>query len=106
MDKSVFLRVMGDSPVNRVLDFMVIHQEFDYSMTDIAKLSGVGYSTLKLFWHNLEKGGIVVHTRTVGKAMMYRLNLENPAVRKFEEFYWTITKKEVHESLSEKVVAH
>ena len=56
-DKSVFLEIFGDSPILRVLDFLVVNEEFDYSMTDIAKLSGVGYSTLKLFWQKFEDDG-------------------------------------------------
>ena len=71
-------------------------------MTDIASLSGVGYSTLKLFWNKLEKKGIVVNTRTVGKAKMYKLNSTNPITRKFRDFYWETTKQIVHEKLKEK----
>lgn len=40
---------LGDTPILRVLDFFMIYEEFDYSMTDIAKHAGIGYSTLKLF---------------------------------------------------------
>jgi hypothetical protein len=99
-EKTVFLKVFGDSPLLRVLDFLVVHEEFDYSMTDIANLAEIGYSTLKLFWNKLEKDGIVIQTRIVGKAKMYKLNLNNPIVKKFKDFYWYITKIEVHKSLS------
>ncbi|MEK6857409.1 MAG: hypothetical protein AABX39_02355, partial [Nanoarchaeota archaeon] len=85
---SLFLEVVGDSPVFRVLDFLTVNDDFDYSMTDIAKLSGVGYSTLKLFWPRLEKENIVSETRLVGKAKMYNLNENNLSVKKFKEFYW------------------
>jgi len=100
--KTIFLQTFGTSPLMRVLDFLVVNEEFDYSMTAIAELSGVGYSTLKLFWNKLEKGGIVVQTRTVGKAKMYRLNLSNPSMKLFREFYWKITKQKVHEQIIEK----
>ena len=97
--QSVFLSIFGDSPILRVLDFLVVNEDFDYSMTDIASLSGVGYSTLKLFWTKLEKEGIVVNTRTVGKAKMYNLNLINPIIKKFRDFYWETTKQKVHEKV-------
>ena len=48
---STFLKIFGDSPLLRVMDFLVIHEEFDYSMTDIAKEAGIGYSTLKMFYY-------------------------------------------------------
>jgi len=96
-NKTAFLQIFGDSPVLRVLDFLVVNEDFDYSMTDIANLSGVGYSTLKLFWIKLEKEDIVVNTRIVGKAKMYKLNLSNPVMKKFRDFYWETTKQKVHE---------
>lgn len=101
-DKSAFLEVFGDSPILKVLDFLIVNEDFDYSMTDIASLSGVGYSTLKLFWNKLEKSTIVMQTRTVGKAKMYRLNFANPIVKKFRDFYWETTKQKVHEELKGK----
>lgn len=103
-DKTIFLQMFGDSPILRVLDFLIVNEEFDYSMTDIAKLSGVGYSTLKLFWNNLEKHKIIVNIREVGKAKMYKLNLENPIVKRFREFYFETTKQQIHSLIKEKVV--
>ena len=100
-EKTVFLEVFGDSPILRVLDFLVVNEEFDYSMTDIASLSGVGYSTLKLFWNKLEKDNIIKHTRTVGKAKMYLLNFDNSVVKKFRDFYWETTKQSVHSEIEE-----
>ena len=87
-NKSIFLSVFGDTPINRVLDFLIVHEEFDYAMKDIAENSGVGYATLKLFWPSLEKANIVVLTRVIGKAKLYRLNAGNKAVQRFKEFYW------------------
>ena len=57
-------------------------------MKDIAKSARVGYATLKLFWEKLEKAGIVIMTRTVGNAKMYKLNADSKAVQKLKEFYW------------------
>ena len=38
-NKTAFLEIFGDSPILRVLDFLVVNEDFDYSMTDIASLS-------------------------------------------------------------------
>ena len=100
-NKTAFLEIFGDSPILRVMNYLVVNEDFDYSMTDIASLSGVGYSTLKLFWSKLEKQGIVVNVRTIGKAKMYKLNLSNPVIKKFRDFYWETTKQKVHEKLKE-----
>ena len=100
--KTAFLQVFGDSPMLRVLDFLIVNEDFDYSMTDIATQSGVGYSTLKLFWRKLEESKIVKQTRFVGKAKMYRLNFDNIIIKKFRDFYWETTKQAVHEGTKEK----
>jgi len=103
--KTIFLQVFGDSPVLRIMDFLIVNEDFDYSMTDIAFESEVGYSTLKLFWKNLEKNKIVTNTRTVGKAKMYALNANNPVIKKFRDLYWETTKRVARERLKEKIIA-
>lgn len=103
-NNTAFLHIFRDSPILRVLDFLVVNEDFDYSMTDIAGLSGVGYSTLKLFWNRLEDAKIVKQTRVVGKAKMYKLNFDNSAVKKFRDFYWEATKLVVREAAKKNLV--
>ncbi|MFH1505806.1 MAG: hypothetical protein ABIE94_02350 [archaeon] len=103
-EQSSFLNILGDSPINKVLDFLIVFSSFDYSLTDIAKNSGVAYSTLMLFWKTLEKYKIVTFTRKVGKAKMYRLNKENPAVKQLIRLHKTICKQEVRKMLKQKIM--
>ncbi len=103
-DRSIFLGVFGDTPINRVLDFFIVHEEFDYSMKSIAENSGVGYATLKLFWENLEKNKIVILTRTVGKAKMYKLNPNNKAIQRFKDFYWETVRMHTEELVAKGTV--
>ena len=101
---STFLKIFGDTPILRVMDFLIIHKEFDYSMKDLAKFSGVGYSTLKLFWPKLEQNKIVIMTREVGKAKMYQLNINNLSVKHFNEFYWATTILKTKQLLEKKSI--
>lgn len=107
-EKSLFLKTFGDSPKLRVLDFLIVSYEFDYSMKEIAEKSGVGYSTLRLFWKELVKDEIVVHTRDIGNATLFKLNTKNSIVKKFDKMYWEITEaitNQLHPELKKKVVA-
>lgn len=104
-DKTIFLQIFGDSPILRVLDFLIVNDDFDYSMTDIAELSGVGYATLKLFWPQLERNAIIIKTREVGKAKLFKLNDKNTIVKKFKEFYWETVRQKVNADVKEKIVA-
>ena len=89
---SVFIEIFGNNPIIKVLDFLITFQLFDYPLTEIAKNSGVGYSTLQTFWDNLEKNNIVVKTRRVGKSDLYKLNVKNPAVKQLLKLDWNFIK--------------
>lgn len=84
-EESSFVTVMGNTAFVRVLDFLLENRPFDYSKTEIAKNAKVGWSTLYGIWKNLERTEMVRQTRIVGKSKMYRLNEENPIVRKLVE---------------------
>ncbi len=101
--KSLFLKMFGNSPILRVLDFFMVYEDFDYSMIDIAKNSGIGYSTLKLFWNDLIKYDIVKKTRKIGKAKLFKLNIQNSVVQQFRKLYWVSVKKETEKLLKQKV---
>mgnify|MGYP001583054214 CR=1 FL=1 len=89
----------------RVLDFLIVFSEFDYSMKDIAKNAKIGYTTLKLLWKTLVDRKIVIQTRTVGKAKMYKLNQENPEVKEFIKLFWLVIERETDRLLKkEKVI--
>lgn len=91
-DESVFVNVFGETPIMKVLDFLITFQAFDYPMTEIAKNSGVGYSTLQSFWDKIERNNIVIKTRRVGKSDMYKLNTKNPAVKQLIKLDWNLIK--------------
>ncbi|MBI2507485.1 hypothetical protein HYV89_00870 [Candidatus Woesearchaeota archaeon] len=97
ISKSVFLKTFGDGPINKVLDFLTVFSDFDYSIADIAENSGVGYSTLKILIKGLEKRKIVIETRISGRNKMYKLNRNNPLVERFVQFYWDITNQKARE---------
>ena len=90
-EPSSFVRIMGNTPFVRVVDFLLENRPFDYSKTEIAKNAEVGWSTLHGIWKILEKAGLVEETRKVGKSKMYRLNEENPIVRRLIELDSSIT---------------
>jgi len=89
---TIFIEVFGHNPVIKVLDFLITYQLFDYPLTEIAKNSGVSYSTLQTFWDKLERNNIVIKTRRIGKSDLYKLNTENPAVKQLIKLDWNLIK--------------
>ena len=94
-EKSVFLEREGYTPKNKVLDFLIVAQDFDYSLKDIAKYSNVSYPCIKQLKKELIKDKWINLTRKVGKAQMYKLNVKNPVVEKFIDFYWAVIENEI-----------
>ena len=93
--KSAFLETHGDTARNRLWSFLIVHQEYDYSMKDISKFTGVSYSALKYLIQDFLRTKLIIQTRTVGRSKMYKLNLTNPIVDKFIDFYWAVIESQI-----------
>ena len=98
-NETVFIEVFGNNPITKVLDFLITFQLFDYPLTEIAKNSGVSYSTLQTFWDKLVKNRIVVKTRRIGKSDLYKLNTANPAIKQLIKLDWNLIKGSEEEIL-------
>jgi hypothetical protein len=85
MQKTPFIGFMGDSPTIRVLDYFLTERDLDFSMTDIAENAGIGRATLYRIWDGLIENQIIVPTRKIGKAKLFKLNKSNKAVGKLIE---------------------
>jgi len=86
MEESLFIRELGiKSPMLKVLDFLMDNESFDYSKTDIAEGVELSRATLFKAWPKLEALDLITATRTVGQAKMYKLNKQNPIIKKLME---------------------
>ena len=83
--ESTFIRTFGDYPLIRIMDFLIYSRDFDYPITEIASNSNVNFQTLKKLWPKLKEDRIVVSTRTLGGAILYKINTNNPVVKKLIE---------------------
>ena len=99
-EKSVFVEYFGDYPLIRILDFLVLGRDMDYSMTEIAKNAGVGWTSFSEIWPQLIEKEIVTATRKIGNARLFRLNTENPWVKELIKMDKIITKLETEKFLS------
>ena len=104
-EKSVFVEYFGDYPLIRVLDFLIEGRDMDYSMTEIAKNSGVGWTSFSEIWPQLTKKEIVVFTRKIGNAKLFKLNTKNTWVKELIKMDNVMTKLETEKVLSKEVIA-
>ncbi len=85
--ETLFRKALGDTPQLRVLEFLIEGRELDYSITDIAEGAEIGRTTLFRIFDDLIKNKIILPTRQIGNAKLYRLNQENPFVKKMVEVF-------------------
>ena len=82
---SIFLRVLGDSPKARVLEYLIETKGLDICLTDLAKNSRISRATLIRMWKDLIKERVIIPTRNVGRAKMFKLNEENQYIERLIE---------------------
>jgi hypothetical protein len=85
----------------KILDFLTIHRNYDYSKQDIAKYSGVSTRHALIAIEKLEKLDIIKHTRNVGHAHMYQYNTENPTAKMLYNFSLQLTFDECDKTLEQ-----
>jgi len=90
-----FLKVMGDSPINKVLDFLIENDRESWSMNEISENANVGYSTLKLVLPKMAKNDLIIVKKKIGKIKLYTINKSSSIVKMIYELYKEVNKKEI-----------
>ena len=93
-EESIFIEYFGKTPFIKVLDFLMVGKDFDYSLTEIAEESKVGWTAFSKVWKVFLEKEIVVHTRDIGRATLFKLNTDNLLVKKMVQMHWEIIKSE------------
>lgn len=93
MQKTLFRNALGDTPTIRILEVFLEGENLDYCLTDIAEQAQVSWTTLHRVWPGLLKTRLVKQTRTIGRAKMYKLNKNSPAVLQLSAFFNTLLKE-------------
>ncbi|OLC92718.1 MAG: hypothetical protein AUI60_00405 [Thaumarchaeota archaeon 13_1_40CM_2_39_4] len=84
---------------SKILDFLATFKDWDYSVSDIAKNAGISFKTALNEIRNLEQQGVVSRTRTVGKAIMYKLNLDSKQGYHIDKLIFEIARNKALETM-------
>jgi len=84
--QSILLKVLGDSPKLRIIDFFLDNSLFDFTKKEVIEALGMSKQTFYKYFADLEKYGVVIASRRIGKATLYKINLENPIVKMLREY--------------------
>lgn len=83
---SILIRTLGDSPKLRIIDFFLDNPLFDFTKKEVIEALGMSKHTFYKHFRDIEECGIVGESRRIGRAKLYRLNLEHPLVRALREY--------------------
>src|SRR3989338_6604410 len=85
-EESIFLGHVGDSPRMRLLQHLIEGRDFDYTLTDMLNAE-VSWGTLHRLIPKFLALGIIVKTRKIGRATIYKLNQENAVAKQLIALY-------------------
>lgn len=100
-------KAMPDGPLesmfpvasSKILDFLSTHKLWDYSVSDIAKYSGVSFKTALTEIRKLASQDVVEQTRTVGNAIMYKFNMESKQAYHIDKLINEIATRRINETI-------
>ena len=105
-EPTIFREIFGDTPKVRVLEYMLAGRELDHSIGDIAEGAGINRVTLFRLWPEIEKSKLVVHTRNIGNAKLFKLNIKNPYAKSLVELFDKLISEEFKRTSLEKDLKH
>ncbi|MBI3032693.1 winged helix-turn-helix transcriptional regulator [Candidatus Woesearchaeota archaeon] len=81
MGETNFTYFLGNTPMVRILDMLLIGKHLDYSISDIAEQAEVSRATFYKMLERLLKEQIIIPTKKYGNMQLYRINLDNPYIK-------------------------
>ncbi|RLJ04418.1 MAG: hypothetical protein DRP08_01760 [Candidatus Aenigmatarchaeota archaeon] len=80
-----------DVPIVKIMDFLLDEPELDYSKTEIAKECKLNWKTVNKVFPKLIAFEILVESRVINRAKMYKLNKDSPVFKSLRQVDFQIT---------------
>jgi len=79
--RSLLARALGDSPKLKIVDYLLDYKLNDFTKKEIVEALGMSKLTFYKYFKDLVELGLVTPSRKIGRATLYKINLENPIVK-------------------------
>ena len=83
---SLLVKALGSSPKLRILDYLLDYKLNDFTKKEIVEALGMSKLTFYKYFKDLVELGLAVPSRKIGRATLYRINLNNPMVKMLIEY--------------------
>jgi DNA-binding transcriptional ArsR family regulator len=91
--ESILIKTLGDSPKLRIVDFFLDNPLFDFTKKEVIEALGMSKQTFYKYFPELEEYGIVKVSRKIGRAKLYRINVEHPLVKMLRDYETKMSKE-------------
>lgn len=81
LNYSLLLKALGHTPKLRIMDIFMTNPYFDFNKSELVKELGMSKQTLYKSFGDLEELGVVKVSRKIGRAVLYRINMQHPLVK-------------------------
>jgi AraC-like DNA-binding protein len=98
--QSILLKTLGNWPKLRIIDFFLDNPFFDFTKKEVIEALGMSKQTFYKYFADIEKYEIVVVSRRIGRAKLYKINPENLMVKMLNEY---ITRLSLQTAEQEKI---
>lgn len=92
MEKTRFIKLLGNSPTIKILDILITGRELNYSISDLSKQANIGRSTFYRMMDDLLKNQIIIPTKKYGNIQLFKINQNNKIVKELILLYDKIHK--------------
>ena len=83
---SLLIRALGSSPKLRIIDYLLDYKLNDFTKKEIVEALGMSKLTFYKYFKDLQELGLVIASRKIGRATLYKINIENPMVKMLIEY--------------------
>lgn len=84
--ESIIIKTLGNSPKLRIVDFFLDNPLFDFTKKEVIEALGMSKQTFYKYFPDIEEYDIVEVSRRIGRAKLYKINLEHPLVTMLREY--------------------
>src|SRR5918911_3697849 len=100
------LEAIFQNTTARILDFLVLNQRFDYSASEISKITQIPLRTLQRVLPHLVKKQLVKETGRIGNTRMYMLNTESELAKLLRQLILATINIEIDNALKHQKIYH
>jgi DNA-binding transcriptional ArsR family regulator len=84
--ESIIIKTLGDSPKLRIINFFLDNPIFDFTKKEVIEALGMSKQTFYKYFPELEEYEVVKVSRRIGKAKLYKINLEHPLAKMLRDY--------------------